>query len=74
MALRQLNHMKRFYKKAQVKTLENGLFGVVLDGKPVRSSGGQSLLSPSLQVAHIVSNEFNAQRDCIVTATMPMVI
>lgn len=73
MALRQLNHMRRFYKHARIGQLPDGEFNVLLDGKSLKTPSGRLLSTPSFQVAHVVQNEFNAQPDYLISPTMPMV-
>lgn len=63
---------KRFYKQAAVQPGENGTFVVALDGKPVRTPTRQPLGVPQQELAEAVAAEWQAQKDKIDPATMPL--
>jgi chaperone required for assembly of F1-ATPase len=52
--------VKRFYKQAAVLSDAEG-FGVALDGKPIRTPGGQRLLLPAEALAAAIAEEWHAQ-------------
>ena len=52
--------MKRFYKQAAVLSDADG-FGVALDGKPIRTPGGQRLLLPVEALAAAIAEEWQGQ-------------
>jgi chaperone required for assembly of F1-ATPase len=62
---------KRFYTEAGVVESADG-FGVVLDGKPIRTPSGHAVVAPSRQIADAVAMEWNAQPEFINPLTMPM--
>src|SRR5688572_9066036 len=62
---------KRFYKEASVGETEGG-FAVHLDGKPVRTPGGATMLLPTVPAAALVAEEFAAQEERIDPSTMPV--
>jgi chaperone required for assembly of F1-ATPase len=61
---------KRFYATADVGPGEGG-FAVRLDGRPPRSPRGRPLVLPTLALAELVAEEWAAQGDFILVATMP---
>ncbi|MBI3419419.1 MAG: ATPase [Proteobacteria bacterium] len=63
--------MKRFYKEAKAAKGEDG-FAVLLDGKNLRTPGGQFLILPNLRLAESIAEEWQAQKDDIRPATMPL--
>ena len=62
---------KRFYKSAGVAPLEDG-FAVQLDGKTVRTPAKMLLKLPTEQLALLVSDEWNAQKENINPVEMPI--
>jgi chaperone required for assembly of F1-ATPase len=62
---------KRFYAQAGVSETEGG-FGIVLDGKPVRTPSGGPLLAPTREIADGMAAEWNAQVEMINPLTMPL--
>jgi chaperone required for assembly of F1-ATPase len=52
--------VKRFYKQAAVLSDADG-FGVALDGKPIRTPGGQRLLLPVEALAAAIAGEWQEQ-------------
>lgn len=61
---------KRFWKSADTQATENG-FGILLDGRPVRTPAKAVLTVPSLAIAQSIAAEFDAQEDRIDPRTMP---
>lgn len=64
--------MKRFYKLASTAARDGGMHAVLLDGKPVRTPGGEALLAPSAAMAEAIMAEWAAQGEAILPDTMPM--
>lgn len=63
--------MKRFYK--QVAIYKDGdLYGIYLDGKPVKTQAGKVLLCSSEKLAKEVGAEWDAQEKDILPSTMPV--
>src|SRR5689334_19485014 len=62
--------MKRIYKEATAVTLDEG-WGIVLDGKPLRTPAKRPLLAPSLALAEAIAGEWQAQDDTVDPNTMP---
>jgi chaperone required for assembly of F1-ATPase len=62
---------KRFYAQAGITETEAG-FGIVLDGKPVRTPSGGPLLAPTQEIADGMAAEWNAQVEMINPLTMPL--
>ena len=65
------NLRTRFYQHATVGEAEWG-FGVLLDGRPVRTPAGNPLAAPLRALAEALAAEWNAQRDKIDPAAMPL--
>ncbi|WP_099866570.1 ATP12 family chaperone protein [Pararhizobium haloflavum] len=63
---------KRFYKEAGVAAQEEGRYGVVLDGRPVRTPGRNLLAYPSEALAVRAAEEWASQGEAIDPATMPL--
>lgn len=63
--------MKRFYKKAAAAA-QDGAFAVMLDGRPVRTPGKGYLHLPTQVLAEAIAVEWEAQRETIKPATMPL--
>jgi chaperone required for assembly of F1-ATPase len=63
--------MKRFYKEAAIDSLGGG-FGVVLDGRPVKTLAKSDLVVPNQSLAYAVCEEWQAQGDTIDAGTMPI--
>lgn len=63
---------KRFYKRAQAG--ESGADGVpvLLDGKPVRTPARRPLAAPTRALAEMIAQEWEAQRELIDPAAMPL--
>jgi chaperone required for assembly of F1-ATPase len=65
------NLRKRFYGQAGVEEGEGG-FHVLLDGKPVRTPAKRSLAAPRRALAVVIAAEWDAQKDVIDPARMPL--
>jgi len=62
---------RRFYETATV--VENGDgYGVALDARNLRTPGGAVFVSPTRALAQLCANEWTAQREHIVPASMPV--
>lgn len=65
------SHMKRFYKLADTMAADDG-HRVTLDAKPIRTPAGAPLAVPNADLARVIAEEWTAQGDTIVPASMPM--
>ena len=63
---------RRFYEHAGSAAAANGGFVVQLDGKPARTPAGRVLAAPVASLAEAIAAEWQAQRDAIDPATMPL--
>lgn len=63
--------MKRFYKDVTSGPGEGG-FSVLLDGKPVKTPAGKSLAVPAAGLADALAEEWAAQDETVVPASMPL--
>lgn len=63
--------MKRFYKDVTVAPANNG-FVVLLDGRPVKTPGGNLLILPTERLAASVAREWQVQKEVVIAATMPL--
>jgi chaperone required for assembly of F1-ATPase len=63
--------MKRVYATVETRPVGRG-WGVALDGKPMRTPGKNELVLPSEVLAAAIAEEWEAQRDEIRPATMPL--
>ena len=63
--------MKRFYQSAAAGELEGG-YGVLLDGRPLRTPAAARLTVPSESLAAALAQEWAAQAERILPASMPM--
>jgi chaperone required for assembly of F1-ATPase len=63
--------MKRVYKEVTTRPAEAG-WGVVLDGRPMRTPGKNELAVPSEKLAVAIAAEWDAQQGEIRPATMPL--
>lgn len=61
--------MKRFYKQAATAPVEGG-YGIMLDGRPVRTPARALLVLPTAALADAVADEWNAQGDVIKPESM----
>jgi chaperone required for assembly of F1-ATPase len=62
---------KRFYARSQVGEVGAG-FGVLLDDKPVRTPARHTLAAPVRALAQAFADEWEAQREVIDPAAMPL--
>lgn len=62
---------RRFYEKVAVAAVSGG-HAVQFDGKPVRTPARHVLATPSLALADAIAAEWDAQRDLIEPAKMPL--
>lgn len=62
---------RRFYKQAGVAAAEGG-YGVMLDGRQVRTPDKNALIVPAEDLAHAIANEWENQADRIDPFTMPL--
>ena len=63
--------MKRFYNEVTAAPAEGG-YGVLLDGRPIRTPARAPLTLPTLALADSVAAEWQAQGDSIALQTMPL--
>jgi chaperone required for assembly of F1-ATPase len=63
--------MKRVYKEVTTRPAVAG-WGVVLDGRPMRTPGKNELVAPTEKLAAAIAAEWDAQQDEIRPATMPL--
>ncbi|SFR96856.1 ATP12 family chaperone protein [Yoonia litorea] len=62
---------KRFWKEASVSE-ENDGYGVLLDGRPVRTPAKAALLVPTKAMAEAIASEWDAQEKEVDPRTMPV--
>jgi chaperone required for assembly of F1-ATPase len=62
---------KRFYASAGVGEADGG-FTVTLDGKPIKTPSGRTVVVPSRSLAETIAAEWNAQGENIEPLTMPL--
>jgi chaperone required for assembly of F1-ATPase len=62
---------RRFYEQASISSGPDG-YGVSLDGKPIRTPVRRLLVTPARALAEAIAAEWQAQRDLIDPATMPL--
>ena len=63
--------MKRVYTTVETRSVGGG-WGVALDGKPLRTPAKNELVLPSKALAAAIAAEWDAQREEIRPATMPL--
>jgi chaperone required for assembly of F1-ATPase len=63
--------MKRFYKQVSIAPVEGG-FGVLLDGKSVKTPARNTLALPTEKLADAVAAEWDAQGEEVVATAMPL--
>lgn len=63
--------MKRFYKRAAAAA-QDGVFSILLDGRPVRTPGRSLLHLPSGALADAIAAEWGSQGETIEPAAMPL--
>jgi chaperone required for assembly of F1-ATPase len=62
---------RRFYQRAEVEDAD-GEFRIVLDGRPVKTPARGTLAAPTRALAQALAAEWEAQRDVIDPAKMPL--
>lgn len=62
----------RFYKEAAAAQQAEGGFGVLLDGRPVRTPVRRPLAAPVRELADALAGEWNAQEKVVDPAAMPL--
>jgi chaperone required for assembly of F1-ATPase len=62
---------KRFYKDAGVGEADGG-FTVTLDGKPIKTPSGRTVVVPVRLIAETIAAEWNAQGEVLDPLTMPL--
>ena len=62
---------RRFYQRAEVEDAD-GEFRIVLDGRPVKTPARRTLAAPTRALAQALAAEWDAQRDVIDPAKMPL--
>ncbi len=63
---------KRFYQSASVAERDDGGFGVLLDGRAVKTPAGRPLAVPGRGLAEAIAAEWNAQGETIAPASLPL--
>ncbi len=63
--------MKRFYTTAAATPVDGG-WGIVLDGRPVRTPARVPLVVPTAALGQAVAGEWAAQGEQVLPATMPL--
>ncbi len=63
--------MKRFYKTVSVGPGEGG-FTILLDGRPVRTPGGNVLTLPTEKLAEAIAAEWRGQGEEVMPTSMPL--
>jgi chaperone required for assembly of F1-ATPase len=63
---------KRFYERAHVAETDGGGAQILLDGKPVKTPARNALAAPTRALADAVAAEWDAQKDVIDPASMPL--
>src|ERR1700760_920591 len=62
---------KRFYAKAGTGKADGG-YTVTLDGKPIKTPSGRTVIVPVRSLAEMIAAEWNAQGEIIDPVTMPL--
>ena len=62
---------KRFYARAGMLEVADG-FAITLDGKPVRTPSGRSVVAPTREIAEAIVAEWEVQQETINPLTMPL--
>ena len=64
--------IRRFYTSVEARETEDGLYGLLLDGRPARTPGRNRLAARSLPLMQRVAQEWARQRDAVDPADMPL--
>ena len=67
-----MKRIKRFYDSVSIAPSREGKFGLLLNGKTVKTPLGEHLLFPNEAVASAVATEWQLQKEFVVPNTMPM--
>ena len=62
---------RRFYKAVSVEP-QDGTYAVLLDGRPVRTPARKTLAAPTEALAQALADEWEAQREVVDPAAMPL--
>jgi chaperone required for assembly of F1-ATPase len=62
---------RRFYEQVTVSEGEGG-FGLVVDGRPVRTPAQRALAAPTVTLGEMLAEEWRAQREHIDPSSMPL--
>jgi chaperone required for assembly of F1-ATPase len=62
---------KRFYRAVSVEPRDGG-YAVLLDGRPVKTPARRTLAAPSAALAQALADEWEAQREAVDPAAMPL--
>jgi chaperone required for assembly of F1-ATPase len=62
---------RRFYKAVSVEPQEGG-YAVLLDGRPVKTPARRALAAPTQALAQALADEWEAQREVVDPAAMPL--
>jgi chaperone required for assembly of F1-ATPase len=63
---------RRFYQAVSVEPQEGGGYAVLLDGRPVKTPARRTLAAPTQALAQALADEWEAQREMIDPAAMPL--
>jgi chaperone required for assembly of F1-ATPase len=63
--------MKRFYQNAETAAMPGG-YGVMLDGKPIKTPAKQALVVPSAALAAAIAAEWDTQHEEVRPTRMPL--
>jgi chaperone required for assembly of F1-ATPase len=63
---------KRFYERAHVAETDGGGAQILLDGKPVKTPARNALAAPTRALADAIAAEWDAQKDVVDPASMPL--
>ncbi len=72
MTATQSKNPKRFYTAATVADQAGGGFQIQLDGRSIKTPAGRALAVPSRALADAIAEEWNAQGEEIVPASLPL--
>ena len=62
---------KRFYASAAVAETDGG-FSITLDGRPIKTPSGKTVIAPKREIAEAIAAEWQAQQEIIDPLTMPL--
>src|SRR3982074_1581204 len=63
---------RRFYERVGIEAADDNTFRLVLDGRPVRTPARHFLAAPTMALAQALADEWEAQRDVVEPARMPL--